>query len=178
MNHHKKRGQIWVETAIYTLIALTIIGIILAIATPQIEKSKERSIIGQTEDALNLLNSEILKVEQTAGSVKIVNIRLTKGRLDFDSEDNKIIFTLENSKLEFSEDGTEITEGDITYKTNKVGKNFDISLNLNYDTLDLTFDGENKLKTLHAAGTPYKLRLENIGDNSISNPVHIDIKLV
>tara|TARA_Y100000310_G_C20499586_1_gene723277 strand:+ start:20 stop:556 length:537 start_codon:yes stop_codon:yes gene_type:complete len=171
------KGQIWVETAIYTLIGLTIIGIILSIATPQIEKIKERSIISQTEDALNQLNNEILKVEQTEGSVKIILFKITKGKLDFDSQNNKITYTLENTKLEFSEEGIEIKQGEITYKTEKTGKRFDVSLDLDYESLDLTFSGEDKLKTLRGAGTPYKIRIENLGAEDFDSPINIDFTL-
>ena len=91
-----KRGQIWVETAIYTLIGLIIIAIVLSIATPQIEKMKERAIIKQTITALNEFNNEIKNVEQAAGSVKIVFFKITQGKLEIDSKQNKIIYTLEN----------------------------------------------------------------------------------
>jgi uncharacterized protein (UPF0333 family) len=33
-----KRGQIWVETVVYTLIALVMIGLVLAFAKPKIEE--------------------------------------------------------------------------------------------------------------------------------------------
>ena len=87
-------GQIWVETAIYTLIGLTIIGIILSIATPEIEKIKERSIISQTIEALNNLDGEIQKVSQSEGNVKIIDFKITKGKLDINSKDKKIIYTI------------------------------------------------------------------------------------
>ena len=171
------RAQIWVETAIYTLIGLTIIAIVLSVAMPQIEKVKERSIISQTEEALILLNNEILKVEQAPGNLKIVNFKITKGKLDIDSQNNKIIYILENTKLEFSEEGSEIIEGDITYKTNKVGKSFDVSLELSYDSIDITFDEVDQLKTLQAAPSSYKIRINNVGDNNPGEPIHIDLVL-
>ncbi|MEK6914769.1 MAG: hypothetical protein AABW83_03915 [Nanoarchaeota archaeon] len=171
-------GQIWVETAIYTLIGLTIIGIILSIATPEIEKIKERSIISQTIEALNNLDGEIQKVSQSEGNVKIIDFKITKGKLDINSKDKKIIYTLENSKLEFSEEGQEIKQGDITLKTEKVGKRFNIILELNYNNLDITFDKDNKLKTLHGAPSPYKLKIVNVGDNIVGGNIHLDFSLV
>ena len=57
-----KVAQVWVETAIYTLIGLTIIAIVMSVATPQIEKMKEKAIIGQTLEAMNHLNNEIIKI--------------------------------------------------------------------------------------------------------------------
>ena len=44
---NKKRGQIWVETVIYTLIGLTIIGLLLAVSKPQIDKQKDKALIEQ-----------------------------------------------------------------------------------------------------------------------------------
>ena len=38
---NKKRGQIWVETVIYTLIGLAIIAVLLALVRPVIEEKDE-----------------------------------------------------------------------------------------------------------------------------------------
>ena len=178
---NQKKAQVWVETAIYTLIGLTIIAIVLSIATPQIEKAKERSIISQTEDALNILNNEIREVEQTAGSVKIVNFKITKGKLEInpssDKADGKTTYTLENTKLEFSEEGQEIKVGEILFNTTKSGRSFDVSLTLPHEGLYITFNEKSKLKTLHASTTPYNIKIENVGDNDLGEPTHIDFSL-
>jgi len=173
----QKKGQIWVETAIYTLIGLTIIGIILSIAAPQIEKAKERSVISQTNDALVQFNNEVQKVEQTAGSVKIVNFKITHGKLEIDPSNNRTVYTLEDSKLEFSEEGQRIKQGDIYLVTNKSGRSFDVILELPHEGLNITFDGKKKLKTLHASGTPYAIRIENVGDNELGQATHLDFSL-
>lgn len=172
----KNLGQIWVETAIYTLIGLTIIGIILSIITPEIQKIKERAIISQTNEALIQLNNEIQKIGQTEGNVKIVDFKITKGKLEIISVEDKIIYTLENTKLEFSEEGEKIKQGDIILRTEKVGKRFNVILELKYDNLDITFNKENKLQTLHSASTPYKIKIENVGDNPLK--LHLDFNLV
>jgi type II secretory pathway pseudopilin PulG len=174
---NKKKGQIWIETAIYTLIGLTIIGIILSIATPQIEKIKERTIISQTEDALNQLNIEIQKVEQSVGTVKIVNFKITKGRLDIDPNNNRTVFTLEDTKLEFSEEGQKIKQGDLFFSTEKSGRRFDVILELFHEGVNITFSGDKKLKTLHGAGTPYKIKIENLGASDFGLPTNIDFSL-
>ena len=174
---NQKKAQVWVETAIYTLIGLTIIAIVLSIATPQIEKAKERSIISQTEDALNILNNEIREVEQTAGSVKIVNFKITKGKLEINPSDGKTTYTLENTKLEFSEEGQEIKIGEIIFSTKKSGRSFDVSLTLPHEGLYITFNEKSKLKTLHASTTPYNIKIKNVGDNELGEPTHIDFSL-
>ena len=42
------KGQIWVETVLYTLIALALIGITLAFVMPKINESKNNLIVEQT----------------------------------------------------------------------------------------------------------------------------------
>jgi len=173
-----KKGQIWIETAIYTLIGLTIIAIVLSIATPQIEKSKERAILSQTADALNILNNEIQKIEQSEGTVKIINLKITKGRLEIDSKKNRTVYILEDTKLEFSEENQTIKEGDLYLTTSKSGRRFDVSLELKHEGLNITFNGNKKLKVLHGAGVPYKIRIENLGAEDFGLPINIDFSLV
>lgn len=173
-----EKSQIWIETAIYTIIGLTIIGIILSITIPEIEKIKERAIITQTNEALNNLNREIQKVEQTEGNVRIIDFKITKGKIDIIPKDKKIIYTLENTKLEFSEEGQSIKQGDITFKTQSVGKRFNVILEMSYDNLYITFDKNDKLKTLHGSPTLYRLKIVNVGDNKIGEKTHIDFSLI
>lgn len=176
MTRKKTKAQIWIETAIYTLIGLTIIAIVLSIATPQIQKMKERAILKQTITALNELNNEIKKVEQTAGTIKIIQFKITKGKLEINSKDNKISYTLENTNLKFSEEEETIKEGDLSFKTEKYGRRFNVILELVYDNLDITYNEEDETKTLHGSAL-YNIQMENVGDNIIGSPVHINFKV-
>ena len=45
---NSRKGQIWIETVIYTLIGLALIGLVLAILTPKIKEFGDRQIIEQT----------------------------------------------------------------------------------------------------------------------------------
>ena len=183
MINNFNRAQIWVETAIYTLIGLTIIAIILTIATPQIEKIQERQVITQTITSLNELNNEIQNVEQSAGNRKIIFLKITKGKLEINPSNNKITYTLDNAKLEFSEPGKQIIEGDIIIQTDKFGNRYNIKLELDYKTgpetiLDIKFKNDNiNVEILHSGATPYKLQLENKGIVNIGDPTIIDISL-
>ncbi|MFH1358609.1 MAG: hypothetical protein ABIH37_01850 [archaeon] len=178
-----KKSQVWVETAIYTLIGLTIIAIVLSIVAPQIERAKEKTIIAQTYEALNELNTQIRKVSQVAGNKKIVSLRLTKGSLTIDGTEgegveigNKITYTLEDTKLEFSEVDTEIKEGDIYIMTEKYGRNYNIFLETRYDEIfDITFSGEDKSRVFYGGGAPYEIIIENIGYGGVDGRTKIDI---
>ena len=42
------KGQVWIETVVYTLIAFAILGAILGFAKPKIEQLQDKSIIEQS----------------------------------------------------------------------------------------------------------------------------------
>ena len=59
---HIVRGQIWVETVIYTLIGLALMGLVLAFVMPKINESKDRIILQQTITSLNDIDEKINSV--------------------------------------------------------------------------------------------------------------------
>ncbi len=160
-----KRSQIWVETAIYTLIGLAIIAIILTTATPQIEKIKDKAIVEQTISAMNVLDNKISEVEQSAENIRIIDFKIAKGRLEINSANDSIKYILEGTKLELSEPGEEIKQGNIVLKTEKKFSKFEISLTMKYDNLNLTYNNKDEMKILQAGATPYKIVVENKGVN-------------
>ena len=42
------KGQIWIETVIYTLIIFVMIGLVLSFAKPKIEEMQDKAIIEQS----------------------------------------------------------------------------------------------------------------------------------
>jgi len=172
------KAQVWVETAVYTLIGLTIITILLAVVTPQIEKIKDKSIIEQTATALNDINSKIEEAEQGSGNIRIINLKIAKGKLELNNPSNSITYTLEDTKLELSEPGEEIQEGNIKIKTETFGSKFKITLTLTYPNLQLTYDNQPTSKTLQAGTQTHKIKIENIGDQTPNQPIHIDFSLI
>ena len=172
-----KKAQIWVETAIYTLIGLTIIAILLSIAMPQIDKIKDKSVIKQTIEALNDLDNKLLEIEQSPGNVRVVNFKVGKGKLEINPVIDTIIYTLENTKLELSEPGKVIPEGPIFLETEEYGSNFNILLYMIYsDRLNITYGGSDEnIKTLQAGVTSYKIQIENMGSTSTLGDAIINI---
>ena len=41
----KKIGQVWIETVLYTIVGLAIIGIVLGFAMPKINQAKDNALI-------------------------------------------------------------------------------------------------------------------------------------
>ena len=54
-----KRSQVWVETVIYTLIGLAVIGILLAAAKPKIDEMRDKLVVEQTIDSMNSIDEKI-----------------------------------------------------------------------------------------------------------------------
>ncbi|MDD5193488.1 MAG: hypothetical protein PHF67_02775 [Candidatus Nanoarchaeia archaeon] len=170
----EKKGQVWIETAIYTVIGLTIIAILLAVVTPQIDKTKDAGIVRQTIDAMNILSSKISEMEQAGGNIRIIDLKISKGRLEIDAENNSIKYYLEDTRLEMSQPGQDIKDGDLYIRTEKVGSKFKIFITRYYDNINITNDNKEETKVLQAATTTYKLQIENVGDNSINQKTHMN----
>jgi type II secretory pathway pseudopilin PulG len=172
----KRKAQIWVETVIYTVIGLAIIGIVLAIATPAINKYKDEVIIEQTITVLEDLNSEILDAKYYGLGNKIpFEFRIKKGSISIDSKLDKIVYVLEESGLKYSEVGERVDDyGSVIIETNERGSKFDIILSLEYDDINITYKGKEQEKVFSSATTPYKIFIENSGPTG--EKIQVDIQ--
>jgi type II secretory pathway pseudopilin PulG len=166
-NKNIKKSQIWVETVVYTLIGLTIIGILLAIVSPQVEKMRDRNIIMQTIDAIEVMDAKISEVEQSAGSIGVVELKIAKGKFFINGSGNYTLYVLENTRLEFSELNRGIKQGNINITTKKNGNRFNVYLKRDYgSTIDIVvrtggIDDTDAIRLLQASPTPYKIYIEN-----------------
>ena len=75
-----KRGQVWVETVIYTLIAFTLMGLVLAFVVPKIEETQDRGIIEQSIQVLQDIDSLIRNLGGP-GNQRTPEIGISKGTL-------------------------------------------------------------------------------------------------
>ena len=79
------RGQVWVETVIYTLIAFVLIGAVLAIAQPRIEEIQDKAFIEQSFGVMKDIDNIILSLAQGGvGNKRVVELGLKKGNLIID----------------------------------------------------------------------------------------------
>ncbi|MCH7568908.1 MAG: hypothetical protein IIA87_05825 [Nanoarchaeota archaeon] len=169
-----RKGQIWIETVIYTLIGLSLIGLVLAIITPRINEFKDRSVIDQTISSLNAFDAKVNEVLSAPGNVRIIEYRMKRGSLYFDSMNDSIIFELADSRVLFSEPGVELSIGRINVITFEGKKVHRVVLSLHYSQ-NLTFEGQDQdIKKFSAASVPYKFFIENLG--FANNNIVIDIR--
>jgi hypothetical protein len=175
----KKRAQVWVETVIYTLIGLTIIGTLLFAANPQIEKIKDKGTIQQTIVALDEIDKKISEVEQNAGSIGIVDLKINKGKLKINSENDSIEYILENTRLKLSQPGMDVKDGNIIIRTDEYGSRFKITLRVDYNnSLNITYKGTEEEKTLTAGANSYKIQMENMELGEVSSKTNIDFGIL
>ena len=155
------KGQVWVETVIYTLIGLSLIGVVLAFVTPKIQEYQDKAIIEQTIDSFNILDKKINEVLSAPLNTRIVEFQLKKGKIYFDSENNEISFILENSRSLYSEDGLPVQNGRVTVTTTKGSKRHEVKLVLKYD-FDLQTETQTK-EEFSPSPSAYKFAITNKG---------------
>ena len=133
MMYKKNRGQVWIETVLYTVIGLAIIALVLSFAYPKLRAAQENLLIEQSIATLNNLDKVINIVnERGPGNIKTYTLSIKRGRLIFDEKNEKISLEIKGIKTEYSEPGAPFSDGRVIVTTNKASKGYDITLSLSY----------------------------------------------
>ncbi|MBI2044395.1 hypothetical protein HYT24_03460 [Candidatus Pacearchaeota archaeon] len=163
MKRGEKSGQVWIETVIYTLIALTMIGAVLVFITPKIKETQDRAVIEQTLNVLQNIDGVVASMIQGGpGNKRIVNVGIKEGTLEINGANDTLTFELQTDKG-FSEEGKTINIGGIDVLTKRVQNIYYVTLTKNYSNYDVKFEGKNEAKTLTQGTTPYMITIENKG---------------
>lgn len=162
-----KKSQIWVETVIYTAIGLTIIGILLYISIPIVNRYKDETIVQQTENLMADLDLKIqdVKIAGFGNKRMVPELAIKKGNLEIDYTNNKITYILENTLLKYSEVDEDVPYGPMLIRTerNKLNDDkYNVKLILNYADIDFVGNGEER-KIFTKSPSPYSLSIENQG---------------
>lgn len=169
-----KRGQVWIETVIYTLIALIMIGAVLGWGKPKIEQLQDKAIIEQTIGIFEDIDSQILSaVQGGAGNKRTLEIGLKKGSIAIHAEEDvDAIFYEIETRHTYSEPGEYIHIGNVLARTVKKGEYNDVVLKIDYAGIyDLKFEGTNTQKTITKSSTPHKLTISNDGASATGLPI-------
>jgi len=174
-----KSGQIWIETVIYTSIALLMIGLVLTYAKPKIEEFQDKAVLEQSLEMFKAIDNTI-KTIGVAGNTRFVETGIKKGSLKIDGENNKIIFEME-SQYQYSELGRDIlypSDNRIITRTEKVGGLNKVSFTINYtaENIDITYQEKDEFKTLNKAPTPYNLLISNNGKSGENTLIDISLR--
>ncbi len=156
-----RKGQVWVETVIYTLIGLAIIGLVLAGAMPKIKQKKDEMAISKSIKALGNIDDNIYTVSRAIGNRRVINLDVKRGTFIIDPSANTISWILDSS-FAYSQVGKTVQFGNINITTTEHG-NFKVKLKIKYN-MDIQYDEDNtNQKQFSVAPIPYKLIIENAG---------------
>jgi type II secretory pathway pseudopilin PulG len=155
-----QRGQVWVETVVYTLIGLAIIGILIATTAPQIEKMKDNAFVEQSMESLGKMSEKIYEVQGGAGNQRSFTVSIGKGKLVIDAE-NDIIYWDIDASFQYSESGVSTPSGILNVTT--LGDDpWVVRLEMDFP-MDITYNGEDEQKEFGESPTPYKFTIKNEG---------------
>jgi hypothetical protein len=170
-----KKGQVWIETVIYLLIAFLMIGMVLSFVRPKIEELKDKSIIEQSSEILEDIDSTIVTMGGE-GNKRLLELGIKEGSFYFDSQNETITFEMESLYV-YTEPGEKVQIGSIIAETKKRTRTNLVVLTSNYSgDYNLTYNGKEEGKLLTKSSVPYKLVLSNNGEDAQGKTV-INIQL-
>lgn len=173
-----KKGQIWVETVVYTLIILVIIGILLSILQPVINKKKDQMLLQQSLRMMNEINNAVEDARYYGGGNSIpVDIELKKGQLKVIPLKDEISFTV-RSEYVYSEINKTISKGKINITTLQKLNEYEISFVTSFaGKINVTYNGKEDEKVINPAPSPFKMYITNLGRNTSTELVKIDFNI-
>ena len=162
INKKGSLGQVWIETVLYTLIGLALMGVVLAFVTPKLNAEKDKIAVDQTIRSLNDFDDRINIILQAPGNVREIDISMQKGIFTVNSTVDSVSFYFGDLTQPYSEPGVPITIGRITALSQKNAKSSSVLLTLAYAD-NLTFNQQDIDKVFTASSIPYKFSVSNLG---------------
>lgn len=166
-----KRGQVWVETVIYTLLAFIMIGLVVSYVKPKVEEMQDKTVIEQSSEMMKEIDAVILTMNG-AGNQRILEIMIKEGQLKIDGINDLLTFETD-SKYMYTEPRTKIEDGNIVIYTKTKGAAYAINLTRYYsEGYNITFEGIDQERTITRSSNSYKLSILNKGTDP-SNPERV-----
>ena len=166
----KKSGQVWIETVLYTLIGLTLIGLALGFIMPKINEARDRATVEQAINSLSEFDAKVNEVIETGkGNVRQIEFYMKKGELYIDSSGNEIRMTLSELSKPYSEPGVNISLGRINVRSEVNQKMNTVYLMASYHLYNITYNkkDEERERKFVSASTPYEFFIKNEGGDWI-----------
>ncbi len=170
------RGQVWIETVLYTLIGLALMGVVLAFVMPKLNAEKDRLAVEQTIQTLNTFDERVNTVLQAPGNVREIDMNIQRGNFDINSTNDSVSFYIGDLSTPYSQPGVAIQIGRITAFSQKTPSGASILLTLPY-TDNITYNQQDTDKQFSASSTPYRFTVTNLGvldTNSGKNVISVD----
>jgi len=168
-----KKGDIWISAALYTAIGIILIGLVLSVGMPFINKVKMRNTLLQTKEVMYNMDNVIREVwNEGLGSRRPIFVEIQEGDFiiydDTTSGDNKDIIVwsvISEDKLGI-EPGAQkgqmvIHEGNLEIESIQLGQGYQIELRLDYKGSNIPLITTAGTKQLSGA---YNLVIEQTSD--------------
>jgi hypothetical protein len=146
----KEKGVIWVSTILYILISLAVLSLVLVSVQPIIDKNRDKAICLQSEQLLKAIDAKILETSGVQGNKLSLELTISRGNLIINSSNDRIIWELQDSAYQYSEQGKDISVGDkLRALTTKNQGKWDVRIYLDYNNkYDITYAGQETNKIL------------------------------
>lgn len=168
MINKRRTGQVWIETVIYTIIGLALIGTVLAFVSPKISETRDKIVVEQSIEAMQTLDAKVQEViGEGIGSKRVIQeFNLKRGDLTVDPAKGSVILKISDLKTLYSESGSTLNFGRVALTSRKGQKVNEVEMVLSYSA-PIRYSGlKNSEKLISAASTPYKISIENKKDAS------------
>jgi len=156
-----KNAQVWIETVLYTVIGLALIGLVLAFITPKINEARDRIVVEQAIESLNGLDE---KLNIGSGNVRNAEFVIKRGELLINSSGDSLILSINDLSKPYSEPNVSIPYGRIDLISRVGQKQSSIKMTLNYNNrFNITYNGKDEDKKFTISSTPYQFVISNKG---------------
>ena len=172
---NNKRGQVWVETVVYTLVGLAILGLLLAATKPKLDKMRDESLINQAIESLGVINEKVYEAAQTTGMRVRYDLEIGKGAFYVDGTNNSLYWVIPSS-LKYSEEDIAVNIGTTMTVTTTSADPWQVKIEMPYSKFDIKFDSEDDVKEYRESGTPYLFTIENEG--SVDRILQLNFKQI
>jgi hypothetical protein len=188
----REKGQVWIETVVYTLIGVVIIALVLAFAKPKLDEYQSKQVYTAMITSFNELDTQIEQVYRYgSGNKREITLYVSHGSMTIygnneceysaPGDADCLIIEIEGMDYQPGEEGYNVIVPGTNMKvrTKFNGKNFDVSLIriFNPEVINLNYNGEDKTYSLSPSPSPYKILIENKGKPSGSGPTTIDLTI-
>lgn len=173
----KKKGQVWVETVIYTMIAFTLIATVLAFVRPKIEEIQDETTIARSLNIIKDIDLTISNVLSGAqGNRRLIEIEIRKGVINIQGVEDKISFEI-LSKVKYSEPGIDVFDGNVKINTEEKTRENLVTLERAYNQsrYNITYNQMDVNKQLTPGNFVYKMYITNEG--KVNGRSVVDLKI-
>ncbi len=167
------RGQVWIETVTYTMIAFVLIGLVIGFAKPKIEEIQDRAVIDESVQIIQQIDYIIQDViEKGVGNKRRIDISIRKGEFNINGVNNSIEFRIEGQHM-YSQPGEVINDGGLDVYTGELAKGYSVSIAKKYENFDIKYSGKDEIKRILKGASPYHIYITNKG--GVNNTIDFEI---